>query len=113
MVLAERLKALGVDLVDCSSGGLHPDQAIALRPGYQVPFAAEVRTRAAVPTGAVGLITEPDQAQAIVEGGQADAVLLARASLRDASWPLRAARELGVEVDYWPVQYERAKLRPA
>ncbi len=113
VVLAGRLKALGVDLVDCSSGGLHPEQAIALGPGYQVPFAAEVRARAGVPTGAVGLITEPEQAQAIVEEGRADAVLLARASLRDASWPLRAARELGHEVDYWPVQYERARLRPA
>ena len=69
VVLAERLKALGVDLVDCSSGGLHPDQAIPLGPGYQVPFAAEVRARAGVPTGAVGLITEPEQAQAIVDGG--------------------------------------------
>jgi 2,4-dienoyl-CoA reductase-like NADH-dependent reductase (Old Yellow Enzyme family) len=111
VTFAGRLRDLGVDLVDCSSGGLHPDQAIELEPGYQVPFAAEVRARTGVATGAVGLITEPAQADTIVTSGQADAVLLARASIRDPAWPLRAAHELGHEVDYWPSQYLRGTWR--
>jgi len=106
--LARRLKALGVDLIDCSSGGNVPGATIPLGPGYQVPFAAAVRRDARIPTGAVGLITEPRQAEAILAEGSADAVLLARQLLREPYWPLRAARELGVELD-WPVQYRRAK----
>jgi len=105
-VLAKEAAALGVDLVDCSSGGNAPSQ-IPLEPGYQVPFAAAVRSAAGVPTGAVGLITEPEQAEAIVAGGSADVVLLARELLRDPHWPLRAAAALGVEVPL-PVQYARA-----
>jgi 2,4-dienoyl-CoA reductase-like NADH-dependent reductase (Old Yellow Enzyme family) len=107
--LARRLRALGVDLVDCSSGGQVPHAKVALGPGYQVPFAEAIRREAGVATGAVGLITEPQQAEAIVAGGQADAVLLARALLRDPYWPLHAAKALGVDVE-WPVQYLRAKL---
>jgi 2,4-dienoyl-CoA reductase-like NADH-dependent reductase (Old Yellow Enzyme family) len=106
--LCRRLRAAGADLVDCSSGGLVAHAAIALGPGYQVPFAAAVRERAGVATGAVGLITEPVQAEAIVASGQADVVLLARALLRDPYWPLHAAKVLGAEAA-WPVQYLRAK----
>jgi 2,4-dienoyl-CoA reductase-like NADH-dependent reductase (Old Yellow Enzyme family) len=101
------LGAAGVDLVDCSSGGIVPGVRIPVGPGYQVPFASAIRARAGVATGAVGLITEPHQAEEIISGGSADAVLLARAMLRDPYWTLRAARTLGVKPD-WPVQYGRA-----
>jgi len=107
VALALELKALGVDLVDCSSGGLSPQQKIALGPGYQVPFAARIRTEAGLPTGAVGLITEPEQAERILAEGSADLVLLARQLLREPRWPLRAAQALGVAVP-WPAQYARA-----
>jgi anthraniloyl-CoA monooxygenase len=106
--LARCLRALGVDLVDCSSGGLVPHARVALGPGYQVPFAETIRREAGIATGAVGLVTEPAQAEAIVASGQADLVLLARALLRDPYWALHAAKALGVDVD-WPVQYLRAK----
>ncbi len=105
--LARRLRDRGVDLVDCSSGGAVHDQKIAVGPGYQVPFAERVKRDAGVATGAVGLITEPAQAEAIVSGGQADCVLLARELLRDPYWPLRAARDLG-HLAPWPAQYVRA-----
>jgi 2,4-dienoyl-CoA reductase-like NADH-dependent reductase (Old Yellow Enzyme family) len=105
--LARRLGALGVDLIDCSSGGNVSHAKIPLAPGYQVPFAERIKRDAAIPTGAVGLITQPAEADAIVRGGQADVVLLARELLRDPYWPLRAARELGHEVS-WPSQYLRA-----
>ena len=110
VAFARCLKAAGVDLVDCSSGGADPAQRIPLAPGYQVPFAAAVRRDAGIPTGAVGLITEPEQADGIVARGDADLVLLARELLRDPYWPLRAARVLGAEGP-WPKQYLRA--RPA
>ena len=100
--------ALGVDLVDCSSGGQVPHAKVALGPGYQVPFAEAIRREAGIATGAVGLITEPQQAEAIVASGGADAVLLARALLRDPYWPLHAAKALGADVE-WPVQYLRAR----
>jgi len=107
--LARRLAAEGVDLVDCSSGGLVPYARIEAVPGYQVPFARRLRAEAGVPTAAVGLITTPVQAQAIVEGGDADMVMLARAMLRDPYWPLHAAAELGrPEARRIPVQYQRA-----
>jgi 2,4-dienoyl-CoA reductase-like NADH-dependent reductase (Old Yellow Enzyme family) len=105
--LAPLLAARGVDLVDTSSGGLHHTQDIVLEPGYQVPFAAAVR-RAGIATGAVGLITEPKDAEEVLELEQADVVLLARELLRDPHWPLRAAAELGDEIS-WPPQYERAR----
>jgi len=105
--LARRLPAEGVDLIDVSSGGLTPDQKIQLGPGYQTPFAERIGREAGIATGAVGLINEARQADAIVREGRADAVLVARQSLRDAYWPLRAARELGVEPDV-PTQYRRA-----
>jgi 2,4-dienoyl-CoA reductase-like NADH-dependent reductase (Old Yellow Enzyme family) len=106
--LARRLREAGVDLIDCSSGGLVPDQRITVGPGYQVPFAAAVRSQAGIATGAVGLITEPVQAEKIVADGEADVVLLARELLRDPHWPLRAAAELGDDID-WPAQYLRAR----
>jgi 2,4-dienoyl-CoA reductase-like NADH-dependent reductase (Old Yellow Enzyme family) len=107
---ARRLKETGVDLVDCSSGGIAPGPKIPVGPGYQVPFAAAVRSEAGVATGAVGMITQPAQAEEIVATGNADAVLLAREMLRDPYWPVHAAQALGVEVP-WPDQYLRA--RPA
>jgi 2,4-dienoyl-CoA reductase-like NADH-dependent reductase (Old Yellow Enzyme family) len=106
VVLSKELASLGVDLIDVSSGGLDPRQAIDAVPGYQVPFARAIREQVGIPTGAVGMITEPAQAEAILAEGSADAVLLARALLRDPSWPLRAAHELG-DRSSWPVQYER------
>jgi len=106
--LARLLVGHGIDLVDVSSGGLVPEQRIALGPGYQVPFARAVREGSGLPTGAVGLITEPEQAEQILAEGSADAVLLARAMLRDPYWVLRAAHQLGVTVE-WPAQYRRAE----
>jgi 2,4-dienoyl-CoA reductase-like NADH-dependent reductase (Old Yellow Enzyme family) len=105
--LARRLKGLGVDLIDCSSGGNVEKAKIPVGPGYQVPFAERIKREADIATAAVGMITKPDQADAIVSAGQADLVLLARELLRDPYWPLRAARELGHEMA-WPAQYLRA-----
>ncbi len=109
VAFAAALKELGVDLIDCSSGGTTPAQRIELGPGYQVPFAEHIRREVDVPTGAVGLITEPDQANAILEAGQADLILIGRELLRNPHWPLHAAAKLGVEAASWPVQYLRAK----
>lgn len=105
--LAGELRAWGVDLVDVSSGGLVPHVKIPVGPGYQVPFAARIRQETGMPAGAVGLITEPAQADGIIAGGAADVVLIARASLRDPYFPRRAAQELGASIDA-PVQYQRA-----
>lgn len=105
--LVRRLGPLGVDLIDCSSGGNFSRAKIPVGPGYQTPFAERIRRETEVMTGAVGLITAPAQADHIVRSGQADLILLARAMLRDPYWPLRAARELGHAVS-WPVQYLRA-----
>jgi len=104
--VSRRLAGHGVDLIDVSSGGLSPRQSVPAGPGYQVPLARAVRHGAGLPVAAVGLITEPGQAQQVLVDGSADAVLLGRAVLRDPSWPLRAAYELGVEVA-WPPQYVR------
>ncbi len=87
-----------------------PDARVPLAPGYQVPFAEAIRVQAGIATGAVGMITEPAQAEAIVAGGRADLVLLAREMLRDPYWPLHAAHALGEPVP-WPDPYLRA--RPA
>ena len=106
VALARAARARGVDLVDCSSGGA-VRATIPVGPAYQVPFAERIRREAEIPTGAVGLITEPRQADAIVRGGRADCVLLARELLRDPYWPLRAAAELG-QAYAWPAQYLRA-----
>ena len=108
--LAKLLKAVGIDLVDCSSGGLVPDAKIPAGPGFQTPAAAAIRREAGMATAAVGLITSPQQAEQIVATGQADAVFLAREFLRHPYWPLEAARALGAEIE-WPKQYARARSR--
>ena len=105
--LARRLSSLGVDLIDCSTGGNVWTAKIPVEPNYQVPYAERIKRDAGIATGAVGLITTSAQADAIIRGGQADVVLLARELLRDPYWPLRAASELGQPVE-WPNQYLRA-----
>jgi 2,4-dienoyl-CoA reductase-like NADH-dependent reductase (Old Yellow Enzyme family) len=108
VALSRRLKALGIDLIDCSSGGVIADARVPAGPGYQTPFAERIRRDAGIATGAVGLITDAMQAEHILRTGQADAVFLARELLRDPYWPLHAAARLHTDVP-WPVQYERAK----
>ncbi len=109
--LARKLKAIGIDMIDCSSGGNIHDAKVALGPGYQVPFAAAIRKEAAIPTLAVGLIYEAEQAEKIVANGDADAVCLARAMLRDPYWPRHAAKELEADLP-WPDPYKRAEVGP-
>ena len=110
VVLACRLKGLGIDLIDVSSGGLVPRARIPLSRGYQVPFARKIRCEADVMTGAVGLITEPQYANEIVTGGDADLVLVARELLREPYWALKAQQELGAEPS-WPISYGYAVKR--
>jgi len=105
---AAELRSLGIDLIDCSSGGNVPHAEIPIGPGYQVQFASEIKKRVGILTGAVGLITEASQAQKILDQDEADAIFLGRESLRDPNWPLRAASALGQPL-CWPEQYERAK----
>jgi 2,4-dienoyl-CoA reductase-like NADH-dependent reductase (Old Yellow Enzyme family) len=105
--LAALLREHGVDLVDCSSGGLVPNAKIPVGPGFQAPFAARIRREAGIATAAVGMITDPHQANKIVEDGEADLVFLAREMLRDPYWPLHAAIALDEEAS-WPPQYLRA-----
>lgn len=102
------LKDHGVDLIDVSSGGNSPSQRIAVGPGYQVPFARQIREEAQIPVAAVGLITTGAQADQILNEGSADAIFIGRAMLRDTSWALHAAAELGADVP-WPTQYVRAR----
>ncbi|MGZ4788578.1 MAG: NADH:flavin oxidoreductase/NADH oxidase [Terriglobales bacterium] len=106
--LARELKPLGVDLIDCSSGGNLPRVHIPTGPGYQTPFAERIRHDAQILTGAVGMITSAPQAETIIRTGQADAVLMAREFLRHPYWPLHAAKELRHDIE-WPKQYQRAK----
>lgn len=106
--LSRVLKGLGVDLIDVSTGGNVHGAPIKATPGFQVPFAAAIRKEAEIPTTAVGLITEPEQAQYIIETGEADAVFLARAMLRNPRWALAAAEKLGVTIE-WPIQLDRAR----
>ncbi len=108
VAFSKELRAIGIDLVDCSSGGNVADAKVPLAPGYQTPFAEAIRREAGIPTAAVGLITEPVQAEHILATGQADLVCLARALLRDPYWALHAATALKAEVK-WPDQYLRAK----
>ena len=108
VALSTLLKDAGVDMIDCSSGGNLPHQKLTVYPGYQVGFARAIREATGISTGAVGLISEPNQAEGIVASGDADVVLLAREELRDPYWPMRAAKALGAEHE-WPVQYARAK----
>jgi 2,4-dienoyl-CoA reductase-like NADH-dependent reductase (Old Yellow Enzyme family) len=105
--LSRKLKALGVDLVDASSGGNVPRAKIPMEAGYQVPFSETIRRDAGIATGAVGMITEPAQAETIIATGQADMVFLAREMLRDPYWPRRAATALNEKLEP-PVQYQRA-----
>ncbi len=105
--LARRLKSLGVDVIDCSSGGNVEKAEVPVGPGYQVPFAQRIRREAEIATAAVGMITAPTQADQIIRTGQADLVLLARELLREPYWPLHAAQELGRPMA-WPAQYLRA-----
>jgi 2,4-dienoyl-CoA reductase-like NADH-dependent reductase (Old Yellow Enzyme family) len=107
VAVARLLADIGVDVIDCSSGGAVPQQKIVLGPGYQVPFAERIKHEAGVRTAAVGMITEPEQANQIIASGEADLVLLARQLLRDPYWPLHAAKQLGAEAPP-PVQYARA-----
>ena len=106
---ARWLKEMGIDLIDCSSGGAVPNAKIPNTPGYQVPFSAAIRKQVETLTGAVGLITEPEQAEQIITLGEADAVFLARQFLRDPYWPLHAAKALGADIK-WPKQYARASV---
>lgn len=99
----------GADLFDISSGGLITGVNIPFGPGYQVPLAAYIAEQVEEPVSAVGMITEPHQAEEILQSGKADVISIGRVSLRDPYWPLRAAHELGVDVDYWPRQYVRGK----
>jgi 2,4-dienoyl-CoA reductase-like NADH-dependent reductase (Old Yellow Enzyme family) len=111
VALATKVRNLGVDLLDCSSGGNSPDARIQLGPGYQVPFAERIRRAAGVLTGAVGMITEARQADEIIRAGRADLVLMAREFLRDPYWPLHAAPVLQTEAAV-PLQYLRAFPKP-
>lgn len=108
--LSKILKTKGVDLIDCSSAALTEHQKIEVKPLYQVPFAESVKKEADILTGAVGLITTPQEAEDILQQGKADMIFMAREFLRDPQFPLRAAHELNVDVK-WPVQYERGKFR--
>ncbi|MBS4017082.1 MAG: NADH:flavin oxidoreductase/NADH oxidase [Dechloromonas sp.] len=110
VALCRLLKEDGVDLVDVSSGGLIPTAKIPAGPGFQVPFATRIRQEVGLPVAAVGLITEPAQAEAIVANGEADLVLVGREILRNPYWPLQAAQALGVAAA-WPAQYLRAMPR--
>ena len=108
VALSLALKARGCAAIHVSTGGVSPDQAIKLAPGYQVPYAQRVKAEVGLPTIAVGLITEPEQAEAIVAQGEADAISLARAMLYDPRWPWHAAAKLGGQVSA-PPQYLRSQ----
>jgi 2,4-dienoyl-CoA reductase-like NADH-dependent reductase (Old Yellow Enzyme family) len=108
--LAKVLRDVGVDLIDVSSGALVPYAKIPVAPNYQVPFAQEIRSAAGIMTGAVGMVTEPGQANEIIQSGAADIVLLAREMLREPYWAIKAAQELGKEPE-WPLQYGYAVKR--
>ena len=108
--LAKELARIGVDVIDVSSGGIQAGIAVPARPGYQVPYAARIRREAGIRTAGVGLITEPQQAEQILQDGHADLILLGRELLRQPHWPLYAAHALGAGIDYWPPQYLRARM---
>jgi 2,4-dienoyl-CoA reductase-like NADH-dependent reductase (Old Yellow Enzyme family) len=108
VALSSELRDGHVDLVDCSSGGTVPHVKITVQAGYQVPFAERIRKEAKIATAAVGVITDPEQAEAIIQCGRADLVMMGRALLRKPYWPLHAARSLGQQID-WPLQYLRAR----
>jgi 2,4-dienoyl-CoA reductase-like NADH-dependent reductase (Old Yellow Enzyme family) len=103
----KKIAPMGVDLIDCSSGGLDPAQKIAVKPGYQVPFSQQIRTSTGIMTGAVGLIEVPTMASQVLRENKADVVIFAREFLRRPYWPLEEASKLGIAVP-WPAQYLRA-----
>jgi len=107
--LAKWLKEVGVDLIDCSSGGNVSNAKIPAGPGYQIPFAEKIKKEVNILTGGVGLITTAEQAEEIISSGKADIVLLAREMLRDPYWALHAAKKLNVDLKDFPKQYLRAK----
>jgi 2,4-dienoyl-CoA reductase-like NADH-dependent reductase (Old Yellow Enzyme family) len=107
--LAKWLNEVGVDLIDCSSGGNVPNVKIPAEPGYQIPFSEKIKKEANILTGGVGLITSPEQAEEIIKSGNADIVLLGREMLRDPFWTLHAAKKLNVDLNDFPKQYLRAK----
>ena len=107
--LVKELLNKGVDLIDCSSGGNVASAKIPVGPGYQVQFAEKIKKDSGILTGAVGMITEPKQADEIIQSGQADLVIMARQMLRDPYFPIHAADQLGYKDIHWPLQYERAK----
>lgn len=108
ILFSAKLKEIGIDLIDCSSGGLSPDAKIPVEPNYQVPFSHTIRNEVGINTAAVGLISDPHQAEGILKEDQADAIFLARQLLRDPYWPLHAAKALGHTLQ-WPKQYARAQ----
>lgn len=108
VTLAPALKHAGIDLIDCSSGGVAPISKPVVAPGYQIPLAERIRHGGQIPTAAVGLITQPEMAEEIITNGRADVVALAREVLRHPYWPLMAAHRLGQDIA-WPKQYLRAK----
>lgn len=108
IIFTRQLKEVGIDLIDCSSGGTSMQAQIPMVPGYQVPFAVAIREQVQIYTGAVGMITTGTEAEKILQAGEADVVFLGRELLRDPYFPLHAAKELGVDLQ-WPLQYERAK----
>lgn len=108
IVFAKQLKDIGLDLIDCSSGGTLPSVQIPMNPGYQVPFAATIRDQVQIYTGAVGMITTGEQAEKVLQDGDADVIFMGREFLRDPYFALHAAHEMGVDLP-WPPQYERAK----
>jgi 2,4-dienoyl-CoA reductase-like NADH-dependent reductase (Old Yellow Enzyme family) len=112
VALSRRLKELGIDLIDCSSGALVPKAQIPVSRGYQVPFARRIREEACIMTGAVGMITEAEHANEIITGGDADLVFLARELLREPYWAIKSQHILGVE-PVWPIQYGYAVRRRA
>ncbi len=109
LIFASKLKSIGIDLLDCSSGANIYNAKIPVKPNYQVPFAEEIRKKTGLLTGAVGLIRDAVQAEEIINNGEADLVFLAREFLRNPNWPLDAARTLNVDIP-WPVQYRFAKV---
>ena len=110
MALAGLLREVGVDLIDVSSGALVPHAKIPVGPGFQVPLASRIRREAGIMTGAVGMITQPDQARAIITGGDADIVLLGRELLREPYWALKAQQQFGAS-PRWPTPYGYAVQR--
>jgi 2,4-dienoyl-CoA reductase-like NADH-dependent reductase (Old Yellow Enzyme family) len=108
VLFVKELKKLGVDLIDTSSGGNVAKATIPVGPGYQVAFAAKIRKETEIITAAVGMITEPEQAEEILSSGKADVIIMARELLRDPYWPMHAAKKLGADLPY-PLQYQRAK----